>query len=311
MAIVDVKAEPPPHSAANDEPGAGTKPASAGDGIARTVAEIFKGRKDESGEVITFVYFKRNNYAIYRRGAPPEVVVMYSDTEAEQNKQIAAISSLLPLRDKLIHLIQDLRESAKDAYRTHIADALRLGLENQPEEKTKALLEGAIQDAIAIQARNGRMIYLLLAGIAILPALALIVIGGADVPNRKGVHLLVMAAGAGAFGAVLSIAIGIRARSVAIEGDVRSNAVDAAVRVCIGVISAAALFLLLNSGVVSSITAGSVSLTGADMQWQIALIIGFAAGFLERLVPDLLEKSAPSQAPPKPPAGTIVGGTAP
>jgi hypothetical protein len=55
-------------------------------------------------------------------------------------------------------------------------------------------------------------------------------------------------------------------------------------------ISAAVLFLLLNSGVVANIDAGGVALSGAKMQWQVALIVGFAAGFLERLVPDLLEE---------------------
>jgi len=71
--------------------------------------------------------------------------------------------------------------------------------------------------------------------------------GGYFVTGRVGVHLLLMSAGAGAIGAILSITIGIRARTVAIEGDRRSNAVDAAVRVAIrddiggGAVSAAQL----------------------------------------------------------------------
>src|SRR5262249_51755538 len=157
-------------------------------------------------------------------------------------------------------------------------DALRLGLQKQMDT-AKAVLTDCIAGALAAQARTGRLVYLQWAGMAIIPALALILVGGAYVQNRAGVHLLLMSAGAGAIGAVLSIAIAIRARTVAIEGDWKANAVDAAVRVGIGMISASVLFLLLNSGVLSTITAGTVSLTGDKMGWQVALIVGFAAGF--------------------------------
>jgi hypothetical protein len=106
---------------------------------------------------------------------------------------------------------------------------------------------------------------------------------------------------------VLSIAIGIRARTVAIEGDWKSNAVDAAVRIGIGMISAAVLYLVLNSGLVSSISVGGAALNGGAMSWQLALIVGVAAGFLERLVPDLLERGTE----PAKPAPTADSGTAP
>jgi hypothetical protein len=69
-------------------------------------------------------------------------------------------------------------------------------------------------------------------------------------------------------------------------------------------ISAGVLILLLNSGIVSTISAGGVALNGSAMTWQLALIVGFAAGFLERLVPDLLEKTVPPSKPAAPGAGT-------
>jgi hypothetical protein len=234
------------------------------------------------------------------------VVVAYSDTTAVADQQIAAISPLLPLRDHLLHLMKDLPLKVQENYRAQIADALRLGLEKQVDT-AKALLAEAVHDALAVQARIGRLVYLQWAGMTIVPALILILIGGYYVPNISGVHLLLMSAGAGAIGAFLSIAIAIRARTVAIEGNWNANALDAAIRVAIGMISAAVLFLLLNSGVLGTINAGGVALTGGTMQWQVALIIGFAAGFLERLVPDLLEGSP---LPSKPAATGPAAGTA-
>ncbi len=161
----------------------------------------------------------------------------------------------------------------------------------------QALLSEAVAEALAAQGRHGRLVYLQWAGIAIVPALILILIGASCVPSRAGVDLLLMSAGAGAIGAAQSIAISIRARTVAIEGDWKSNAVDAAVRVAIGMISAAVLFLMLYSGLVPNIKAGDATLTGTAITWQVALVVGFAAGFLERLVPDLLERSAPPAKP--------------
>jgi hypothetical protein len=277
--------------------------------VAHTVADIVARARDGGGEKIEFVYFKRADYAIYRRGTPPHVVVAYSDVAATADQQVAAISPLLPLRDRLVRLMEDLPPNAQEHYRTQIADALRLGLERQLEP-AKALFAEAIDGALAAQGRRGRLVYLQWTALALVPALILILSGGLYVESRAGVHLLLMAAGAGALGAVLSIAIGIRARTVAIEGDWRSNAVDAAVRVGIGMISAAVLYLLLNSGLVAKINAGDVALTGDKMTWQIALVIGFAAGFLERLVPDLLEKSAPPAKPPVAQTAAGAGGVA-
>lgn len=301
MTIVEIKPEVQrsPAEKINAPPPGSAHAATAGNEAvktAQTVSDIVAGARDNGGERIDCVYFKRNHYAIYRRGTPPQVVVAYSDDDAIADQQVTAISGLLPQRERLLHLMGDLPSNMQEHYRAEMADALRLGLEKQVPA-AQALLTEAIDEPVSTQGRRGRMVYLQWTGIAIIPALLLILFGGYYVQGRTGVHLLVMSIGAGTIGAVLSIAIGIRTRTVAIEGDWRSNAVDVAVRVGIGMISAGMLFLLLNSGLLSTINAGGVALTGSGMNWQLALIVGFAAGFLERLVPDLLEKSAPPSTP--------------
>jgi hypothetical protein len=259
-----------------------------------SIADIRVGMDDGRGIVIDHVYFKRPQYVIYRAG--PDIVVAHSDDQATADNQIAAIAGLLPLRDHLINLTKDLPlASMKECYVTQIADALRLGLEQQMDS-AKAIINEAVRDALEIQARIGRMVYLKWAsGIAFVFAALLIPLGG-FIPDAGGLRFLLLAAGTGAVGALLSISIGIRGRSVAIDGNWQANAADAAVRVLIGVISAAILFLVLTSGVVTDLQVGMVNFAGTSVAWQTVVLVGFVAGFFERLVPDLLEKSAAPRA---------------
>jgi hypothetical protein len=92
-------------------------------------------------------------------------------------------------------------------------------------------------------------------------------------------------------GALLSIAIALRCRTVAVDDDAKANWLDGLIRVLIGTISGGALMLVLVTGVVASISMSMVKDDGGESAWQAALIVGFAAGFFERLMPDLLAKS--------------------
>jgi hypothetical protein len=91
-------------------------------------------------------------------------------------------------------------------------------------------------------------------------------------------------------GAAFSIALAIRGRAVALDTDLLDNVTDGALRLVIGVISAGSLLLLFECGIVPSLKIGNADFTATALTWQMVLVIGFLGGFLERLVPDLLEK---------------------
>jgi len=273
---------------------------------ATTVAQVRKGAMDSRGEPIEKVYFKRSDYAIYLSAG--DVVIQYSDDEEKAKPQIDATAQLIPLRDRLRFMIKGRR--VPGCYRGHIADAFRLTLEGKSLLAEESLT-CAIGDVLSYKARVGRTSYLSFAGpLALGVCLALLAIGAFAIgQDQVDVGRLLLAASGGAMGALLSIAIALRTRTVAVDDDTRANWLDGGLRVFIGTISGGALMLVLATGVVASIGMPTAVKEGAgDNVWQVALIIGFAAGFFERLVPDLLAKSLDSKPkvavspPPAPPA---------
>jgi hypothetical protein len=261
---------------------------------AGTTAGIRKDAYDNRGQKIEYVFFRRTNYVIYL--ADNRVSIQFSDSPAEATAQIKAIAELLPLRNKLQYLARGLPkndERVDDSwcYLTQVADAMRLGLEGQIG-MGRDILQGAIEDVTSLVERDGRVCYLKAAatGMAAWAIVSALGAAGTSWLGYDFIAKMFAASCSGAIGAILSIAIGIRNRTVAIDGDRRGNSMEAQVRILIGVISGVALYLILSSGLVSGID----WMLTADKPgaWKITLLIGFAGGFLERLVPDLLEKSA-------------------
>jgi hypothetical protein len=258
------------------------------------VVDIRKGQPDCRGEKVEFVYVRRRNcFAIYRSSG--RILVQYADDENEARKQVANIAELLPLRDRLQYLVSDLE--SPHAYQWQIAESLRLGLDGQ-REAAKHTMQLAIDNILAMRVSQGRTTYLLYAGLSVILVIALLGAITAAIVLIKGnpgldLDHLMQATGSGAMGALLSTAIALRARTLATDGSWKSNIVDSAARIMIGVISGAILYLFLASGL-----GGSLSLPDApDKAWKLVLLAGFLAGFLERLVPDLLEnKLAPAVA---------------
>jgi hypothetical protein len=279
-----------------------TQPADAKSADAKpapiNIAGFKIGDIDGAGRLIEDIYFKRATYVIYCTGGNTgtKVLVQYADDPDLATKQIAALAELIPLRNRLQSLLADIPKP--DQYFAQIAEAFRLGLEGQLDI-AKQTLTDAIAEVQNLRASAGRNIYINQAGpIAAAVATVLLLVsaiflyfGSAQFGKAWSplAHMLV-ASGAGALGALLSIAISVRTRTVATDGDDLSIRIDASLRVLIGVLSAAVLYLILGTGVMSQIKIGDMTFNPGAIVWQLALLLGFAAGFLERLVPDLLDK---------------------
>jgi hypothetical protein len=246
------------------------------------------------------VFFTRRNFAIYRSSG--RILVQYADNDTDSQKQIANIAELLPLRDRLQYVLSDMSRS-QDSYQSQIAESIRLGLVGQ-KDAAKRTMQAAIDNIIAVRVSDGRTAYLLWAALMVIAVIALLSGGAAAMQIfpaygeqlPRGLGFLLLATGSGAMGAMLSTAIALRARTVGTDASRQSNIVDSATRIMIGVISGAVLYVLLDSNLLDSFAVSVRAFRNANDQiWELALLAGFAAGFLERLVPNLLEnKLAPA-----------------
>ena len=98
---------------------------------------------------------------------------------------------------------------------------------------------------------------------------------------------------AGLIGAIMSIAIGIHGRKVALDIGKSSNMSDSLLRLIIGAVSGGALVLLFSTGLLPALHTNQGVLNGVGMEsMAFAMLLGIVAGFVEQLVPSLLESQA-------------------
>jgi hypothetical protein len=96
---------------------------------------------------------------------------------------------------------------------------------------------------------------------------------------------------AGLLGAILSIAIGLRKRSVALDIGLKGNLSDCLLRLITGAVSGLTLVLVFSTGIVPPLHTlhGDLDVTKSA---SFAMLLGIIAGFVEKLVPNLLEDEA-------------------
>lgn len=254
---------------------------------------------DASSARIVEVYAKNTPlYAVYR--TPMRVTVHFADDPSLASSQRAALAPLNPLRGQINSLIDGWGVSRSKRFNRGVADALVVAMEGDLVG-AGAILELVRQEIIEVRTSWARFSYLLVALITSVVVVAAMIAGFSPVvasvinlpPDGKGIWL---GGGAGAVGAFFSIATAIRGRTVLTDFQWADNTIDAILRVVIGVISGMILYCMLKAQLVNL----GVPVPGGDateeQKWMFVTVLGFTAGFLERLVPDLLEKTKPTLA---------------
>ena len=288
------------------------------------------GELDERGNTVKYIYACDRDYVVYysrlerksaganaemqasaagkrrwrmrRRGlAPGSAIDLPYESEGVQaqissdpDRRLTLRRLLLPLgteRAKLQALLNGWPR--RQSYDSSIATALQLALDGDgnAEAKDNALqtLKDAKSAILTEREIAGKAQYVRFTLILALVGIFLLVLAQHNLFKGSGNFWL--GAQAGLFGAVLSIAIGIRRRTVALDTGVAGNLSDSALRLVIGAVSGGTLVLLFSTGLLPSLH----TLKGeqdAVQSMPFALLLGIIAGFVEQLVPSLLEDQA-------------------
>jgi hypothetical protein len=264
------------------------------------VDQIVEGQKDRRGVTIERVFaFRSEQYAIY---LAREIVVQYADdpaTESEQRKRVLAIGEA---RADLNALLFGWGLQRRKVYDCKTAAALQLAIDGE-ELAARKMIESARSDAFKEREAAGRMQYLVCTAAlcGILTSLLCALYWSGLVRDSPPAGAFGLAGWAGLAGAAFSIVLAIRSRTVALDSDFRGNASDSLLRMAIGLFSGGLLLLLISSGVLPKLSFGDADLSAANLTSQGVLVLGFLAGFMERMVPDLLNKAHPE------PVGTRAG----
>ena len=258
--------------------------AAPADGTFR-LKDIQVGRTDSRGLKITQIYaMQTGDYAIYKAG---EVMVQVADDTVRAQALKKSILPLSSARAEINMLLGGL--PCREIGDRQLAYALQLALDSDLEgaRATAASLKATL---VAQRAARGRFQYLKWSYGAAGLLIGLLFVASRFYPVPTASDNFLLAAKAGLVGAAFSIALAIRGRTVALDTDLLDNVTDGTLRLVIGVVSAGVLLLMLGSGIIPSLKIGDAEFKAGALTWQMVLLVGFVGGFLERLVPDLLDK---------------------
>jgi hypothetical protein len=222
-------------------------------------------------------------YAIYRA---EKIMVHFADARETADEQRRAIGQLGALRARLEFLTS--RLGCVEYYNLQMANAFQLALDGAGSCAT-AVMEQAVSAAQKERESRGRVQYLVWGFVSGLILLSIFAVGHLLSSVSSDTPKLWLAAIGGTVGAFFSVSMSIRSRTVALDVDPWTNVTDGILRVLIGVIAGAALTMLLSTGILPKLTVQGATIAGPDARWDSVLVVGFIAGFLERLLPDLLE----------------------
>jgi hypothetical protein len=260
---------------------------------------IVLGATDKMGQTIGQVYLSGEDYTIYRTGQG--VNVNFGDCRAREREQRARYEQISPQLCRLRFLTSQMarrftisRFTKSGGFYDHqIAAAIYLALQGKSNEANEILNTGLAlaEERVTNENRVRYLLACLLVGL--IPAFVLWLL------NRSGQMPLdevwapyLMAAAAGAAGAVFSIALRIQDLDLKPFAQSVMNYVMGALRVLTGFVAGTMILLIINGtvsgkGIAAVLTSPITELSAES--WKCIVLIGFLGGFAERLVPSLLQ----------------------
>jgi hypothetical protein len=281
-----------------------------------TVSDILPGKPDNTGVWILKVYAKAEPFfAVYSTDLD-SVLVHYADDALIAQRQRETLAPLSSLRGRIYGLMERWREPGpvRQWLGARLLSLMGQRTEDRASQRTEdvnvrvaAALSEALtgstkadvelqeihDDLLGKRISAARLEYVAWASLfATVGTVIFLLMRRYGWPFDAQKQFLWLAAAGGIIGAFFSIAIAIRGRTVAIALARWDNRIDAILRVAVGAIAAGALLLILQTKSGGDTGVGGSKGFADNLTWQVIALIGFAAGFTERLVPDLLARGS-------------------
>ncbi|MFW2830101.1 hypothetical protein [Sphingomonas sp. ID0503] len=299
------------------------------------IATIVKGGTDPLGRsVVDVLAREQDRYAVYL--TEERVVILYADDPMVQRIQRKRLATLAPTRAAIDAMLAGWRgepsaysrlPATARQYDGEVGAALVTALEGETEAALAALnqVKASVAGEMASRARLTYVAWTLFSAVLVLIAsfIIFLLFNAYDRTISPTDHdLLMKAVLAGVLGAVYSIALRIQSRDLRDDARRFDSFTDSFVRIGIGALGAFILGCFLLSGAIE-IHFGEIGALGDGGGGTInpgattrnsvflLLIAGFVAGFVERMVPDLLNSYAVTAAPPPPVPSTPTATTPP
>jgi hypothetical protein len=263
--------------------------------------QLRRNEPDKLGNKVEDICWVGADYAIYRseRG----VYVHFSNCRDVEKQQRIRFTEICPELCELRYLTAQMRPRSKfrlskrphdhqdDLFEHNMAQALMLVMEDKTEDGRK-IAEKALAMAVRRVTNDNTIRYVrvaLLAGIASL-GVGVAALAGTRLSDVPAMTPYIVAGMAGATGAVLSIATRLQAFELRPCDESSMNKLMAAMRVGLGIIAAIALFLMATT-VLSEMVQKILPKVNGKIPWETPALLGFLAGFAERLIPNLLRRT--------------------
>lgn len=272
------------------------------------LCELAVGKKDKLGNKIAEILWFARNYAIYRsrRG----VHVHFSDCPQEEDDQRRRFTQISPQLCELRYLTAQmpsgwtlgLSRLPSSIYHHNIAQAVMLVMEEEDQadlKRAKELAKKTLNMAVERVTNDNMIRYLrfclLCWSVLTLAALWLLwepvqfhwTFWETVRSHIGGLKSYIIGGMFGATGAMLSVATRLQSFKLKPCFQSNMNYWMAGLRIGIGVVAGIIILLLARTALSDAMGKQNVS----DMYWEAVAVLGLGAGFAERLVPNLLQRT--------------------